>query len=109
MSRNEKRKFIRLVEGSQMSTNVALKKYDIPPSTYYRWKRKMKSMGAKGLQDNKPYRDRMWNQLLPYQVDRILEYATFSPELSSREILNRRAELKQKTILERKEVNCRMV
>ena len=86
MSRNEKLKFIRLVEGSQLSTASALKKYDIPPSTYYRWKRKMKSMGAKGLEDNKPYRAQVWNQLLPYQVDKILEYATFSPELSSREI-----------------------
>ena len=86
MSRNEKLKFIRLVEGSPLSTNAALKKYDIPTSTYYRWKRKMKSMGTKGLEDNRPYRARTWNQLLPDQVDKILEYATFSPELSSREI-----------------------
>jgi putative transposase len=86
MSKNEKLKFIRLVEGSQMSTAWALKKYDIPSSTYYRWRRKMKSMGVKGLEDNKPYRAVVWNQLLPDQIDKILEYATFNPELSSREI-----------------------
>jgi transposase InsO family protein len=86
MSRNEKLKFIRLVEGSQLSTAAALKKYDIPASTYHRWKRKMKSMGIQGLEDNKPYRARMWNQLLPDEIDKILEYATFNPELSSREI-----------------------
>jgi transposase InsO family protein len=46
----------------------------------------MKSMGIQGLEDNKPYRARMWNQLLPDEIDKILEYATFNPELSSREI-----------------------
>jgi len=43
-------------------------------------------MGIKGLEDNKPHRMRTWNQLLPQQVDKILEYATFYPELSCREI-----------------------
>ena len=86
MSRNEKLKFIRLVEGSELDTTSALKKYDIPPSTYYRWKRKMKLMGINGLEDNKPYRARIWNQLLPDEIDKILEFATFNPDLSSREI-----------------------
>jgi putative transposase len=86
MSRNDKLKFIRLVEGSQLSAAAALKKYAIPLSTYHRWKRKMKSMGIQGLEDNKPYRARMWNQLLPWQVDKIYEYATFNPECSSRQI-----------------------
>ena len=86
MSRNEKMKFIRLIEGSDLSISDALSKYDIPRSTYYRWKRNLKTMGTKGLEDNKPHRARTWNQLLPHQVDMILEYATFYPELSSREI-----------------------
>ncbi len=46
----------------------------------------MKSMGINGLEDNKPYRAKTWNQLLPDEIDKILEYATFNPELSSREI-----------------------
>jgi transposase InsO family protein len=86
MSRNEKMKFIRLIEGSALSISDALAKYDVPRSTYYRWKRNLKTMGTKGLEDNKPHRARTWNQLLPHQVDKILEYATFYPELSSREI-----------------------
>ena len=56
MSRNEKMKFIRLIEGSDLCIGDALAKYDVPRSTYYRWKRKLKSQGIKGLQDNKPYR-----------------------------------------------------
>jgi len=86
MSGAEKLKFIRLIEGSGLSTSDALAKYDVPQSTYYRWKRKLKTMGTKGLQNNKPHRARTWNQLLPRQLDKILEYATFYPELSCREI-----------------------
>jgi transposase len=86
MSRNEKLKFIRLIEGAELSASAALKKYDIPRSTYYRWKRKMQSQGVHGLQDNRPYRARTWNQLLPNELDKIYEYATLYPELSSREI-----------------------
>jgi transposase InsO family protein len=79
-------KFIRLIEGSEMSISDALAQYDVPRSTYYRWKRKLRKLGIKGLEDDKPHRARIWNQLLPWQVDKILEYATFFPELSSREI-----------------------
>jgi putative transposase len=86
MSRVEKMKFIRLIEGADMSVSGALAKYDVPRSTYYRWRRNLKSMGTKGLEDNKPHRAQTWNQLLPHQVDKILEYATFYPELSCREI-----------------------
>jgi transposase InsO family protein len=86
MSRNDKMKFIRLIEGSDLCISDALAKYDVPRSTYYRWKRKLKSQGIKGLQDNKPCRARTWNQLLPWQVDKVLEYATFNPEYSNREI-----------------------
>lgn len=86
MSRNDKMKFIRLIEGSQMSISDALARYDVPRSTYYRWKRKLRTLGIKGLEDNKPHRARTWNQLLPYQLDKILEYATFYTELSCREI-----------------------
>jgi transposase InsO family protein len=86
MSRNDKLKFLRLIEGSELSASAALKKYDIPRSTYYRWKRRMKSQGMQGLEDNRPYRARTWNQLLPKELDTIYEYALQCPELSSREI-----------------------
>ena len=72
MSRNDKMKFIRLIEGSELCISDALAKYDVPRSTYYRWKRKLLNQGIKGLQDNKPYISRTWNQLLPCQVDKIL-------------------------------------
>lgn len=86
MSRNRMMKFIRLIEGSELGISDALARYDIPRSTYYRWKRKLRTMGINGLQDNKPLQHRVWNSLLPEQIDKILEYATLYPEYSSREI-----------------------
>ncbi len=86
MSRAEKIKFIRLIEGADMSISDALAQYDVPRSSYYRWKRNLKAMGTKGLDDNKPHRARTWNQLLPGQVDKILEYAMLCRELSCGEI-----------------------
>ncbi len=49
MSRNDKMKFIRLIEGSELCISDALAKYDVPRSTYYRWKRKLRTQGIKGL------------------------------------------------------------
>jgi transposase InsO family protein len=86
MSRSEKMKFIRLIEGSDLGISGALNRFDIPRSTYYRWKRKLRTMGINGLQDNKPLQCKVWNSLPPEQVDKILEYATLYPEYSSREI-----------------------
>ena len=86
MIRNEKMKFIRLIEGSDLCISDALAKYDVPRGTYYRCKRKIRNQGIKGFADNRPYRARTWNQLLPWQIDKILEYAAFNPEYFSREI-----------------------
>jgi len=67
VSGNEKLKFIRLIESSETSISVALARYDLPRSTYYRWKRKLRTRGIQGLKDGKPHRARIWNQLLPRQ------------------------------------------
>jgi len=86
MSKHEKMEVIRQIESSDLSTSAALERSDIPRSTYYRWKSKLRTMGLQGLQDNKPHRARTWNQLLPYQEDVILETAYTNPDWSSRQI-----------------------
>ena len=86
MSKDEKMDIIRQVESSGLSIIQALKKLDMPRSTYYRWKHKLRTMGIHGLQDNKPCRARTWNQLLPHQEDMILKTAYTNPEWSSRHI-----------------------
>jgi putative transposase len=86
MAKYEKMEVIRLIESSQLNASQALERFDLPRTTYYRWKRKLRSMGLQGLQDNKPKRLKIWNQLLPEQVDTILEIAYSFPEWSSRQI-----------------------
>jgi transposase InsO family protein len=86
MSKEDKMNIIRQIESSQMSALDALEKLDMPKSTYYRWKKKLRNMGSSGLIDNKPYRARTWNQLLPHQEDEILEIAYANPDWVSRQI-----------------------
>ena len=86
MSKDKKMDIIRSIESSGLSISVALKKLDMPRSTYYRWKHKLRTMGLNGLKDNKPHRARTWNQLLPYEDDTILEVAYANPEWPSRQI-----------------------
>ncbi len=86
MSKDQKMDIIRHIESSGLSTSQALMKLDMPRSTYYRWKRKLRTIGLQGLKDNKPHRARTWNQLLPYEDDTILEVAYANPEWPSRQI-----------------------
>lgn len=86
MSQHDKMEIIRLVESSELSTAQTLNKYGIRSSTYYRWRYKWKIYGMPGLSDNKPHRQRQWNQLKPDEEQSIIEAALVSPEWSSREI-----------------------
>ena len=86
MSKDKKMDIIRQIESSQLSISQALKKLDMPRSTYYRWKQKLRAMGLQGLKDNKPHRVRTWNQLLPHEEDTILEVAYTNPDWPSRQI-----------------------
>jgi len=86
MSKDKKMDIIRHVESCGLSISEALKKLDMPRSTYYRWKHRLRTMGSLGLKDNKPHRARTWNQLLPHQEDDILEVAYTNQEWPSRQI-----------------------
>ena len=86
MTRQQKMDAIRLVESSPLSTTQALGRLDLPRSTYYRWKQKFQQQGHVGLQDNRPCHKRVWNQLRPQEVDKIVELACMQPDRSSREI-----------------------
>ncbi len=86
MSKDQKMDMIRTVESSGLSISQTLKTLDMPRSTYYRWKHKLRTIGLQGLKDNKPHRARTWNQLLPHDDDTILEVAYANPDWPSRQI-----------------------
>ena len=89
MARNRKLEMLRAVEGCGLPVSQALRRLDLPRSTYYRWKRRFRAHGIDGLRDGDPHvgrNGRVWNQLLPREEDRITEVALKKPQWSSREI-----------------------
>jgi transposase InsO family protein len=86
MSAKEKLELLRAVESSGLAVTVALRQLQIPTSTYYRWRRKFRAGGVPALCDQPPNRERVWNELLPPEREKILEVALVYPEWSSREI-----------------------
>lgn len=86
MSSYDKMEILSLIESSDLSKAHALQRLGIPKSTYYRWKHRFRSLGFKGLKDQKPKRNGSWNKLMPQQQDKILEIATFHPAWTSRQI-----------------------
>lgn len=86
MNIDEKMTLIFAVENSGFKIRDALKRLDIPKSTYYRWRAKYKRLGLDGLKDRRPTPKRQWNAITPEEKNRILELANEFPEMSSREI-----------------------
>ena len=86
MNVDEKLTLIMAIEQSGFTISEALKRLDIPRTTYYRWRSKMKHKGPSGLIDKRPVPKNQWNALTPREEETILEVAHEFPELSSREI-----------------------
>lgn len=59
---------------------------DLPPSTYYRWRRQFHTQGFEGLKDASPYQGHVWNQLLPEDQNKVLEVALPCPDWPPRQI-----------------------
>lgn len=87
MNVDEKMTLILAVEDSGFKVTEALKRLDIPRSSYYRWKSKLAREGLIGLVDKKPIPKQQWNSITPKEEEEtILDIADKNPELSSREI-----------------------
>lgn len=86
MNIDEKLTLLLAVEESGFSVKEALKRLDIPKSTYYRWRAKHRKHGKLGLQDQRPIPKRQWNAITSFEERRILEIADEYPEMSCREI-----------------------
>lgn len=86
MNIDEKLNLLNAVEESGFKITEALKRLDIPRSTYYRWKSQFRKHGREGLKDKSPGRFRNWNELLGSERKVIDEVADENPEWSSREV-----------------------
>lgn len=86
MNVDEKLTLLNAVEMSGFKITEALKKLDIPASTYYRWRSKYKRMGLSGLKDKKPSPTRQWNAITATERYRVIELAHDYPQFSAREL-----------------------
>ena len=86
MNIDEKLTLLYAVEMSGFKVTEALKKLDVPKSTYYRWRAKYRRFGEQGLRDRKSTPARQWNKITKDEEEAILEAADDNPEMSSREI-----------------------
>jgi putative transposase len=86
MNVDEKMTLLLAVEKSGFAITDALKRLDVPKSTYYRWRSKLRREGLIGLSDKRPIPKNQWNKITPDEESVILKLAEQRPELSSREI-----------------------
>jgi len=86
MNIDEKLTLLLAVENSGFNVSEALKRLDIPRTTYYRWRSKFKKGGKYGLKDKRPIAKRKWNALTDKERDKIIEFAYEYPEKSCREL-----------------------
>ena len=89
MSAEEKLDLMRTVESSPLSAAETLAKLDVPVSTYYRWRRRFRERGARGLKDRSPHEgrgSRVWNELPESDRREVYRKAMLHPDRSAREI-----------------------
>jgi len=84
-----KAEVLKLVERSPLSMRQTLIELEVPPATYYRWRRRHTEKGLEGLRDLPPRARRVWNRLPEEERGFIVCYALEHPSLSPREVAAR--------------------
>ena len=85
-SQSEKMEIIRLVEQSEIGVLRTLRELGLPKSTFYKWYAKYKEEGYDGLAAKPKQQRRYWNQLPPWERQRVVDIALDRPDLSPREL-----------------------
>jgi len=86
LSQTEKMEIIRIVEQSEVGVVRTLKELGIPTSTFYKWYAKYRDQGYDGLASAKRQQRRFWNQVPPWEVERVVQIALDRAEMSPREL-----------------------
>jgi len=85
-SQSEKMQIIRLVEESPVSVKQTLIELDINRSTFYDWYRRYQQGGYEALANRYRRPKQFWNQIPPWEKQRVVEIALEHPEKSPREL-----------------------
>jgi len=85
-SQSEKMQIIRLVEESPVSVKQTLIELNINRSTFYEWYRRYQQGGCEALANRYRPPNQFWNQIPPWEKQKIVEIALEHPEKSPREL-----------------------
>ena len=85
-SQSEKMEIIHLVEQSEIGVLRTLRELGLPKSTFYKWYARYKEKGFDGLAVKPKQQRRFWNQLPPWERQRVVDIALDKPDLSPREL-----------------------
>jgi len=77
---------IRLVESSSLSIKQTLAELNINRSTFYQWYRQYQEGGYDGLANRYRAPRQFWNEIPPWEKERVVEIALELPEKSPREL-----------------------
>jgi transposase InsO family protein len=77
---------IRLVESSPLSVKQTLTELNINRSTFYDWYRRYQEQGYEGLANQYRPPQQFWNEIPPWEKERVVELALELPEKSPREL-----------------------
>jgi len=86
VSASEKLELIHLVEGSSLSVRRTLAEIGLPRSTFYAWYKRYLEGGPEALEDRKPRRRAVWNQIPDRVRTQVIETALAHTALSPREL-----------------------
>ena len=85
-SQSEKMEIIRIVENSELSVKRTLEELDVNRSTFYEWYRRYQESGYDGLAPRYSPPNQFWNEIPPWERNKVVEVALDKPELSPREL-----------------------
>jgi transposase InsO family protein len=85
-SQSEKMEVIRLVESSPLSIKQTLAELDINRSTFYDWYRRYQEGGYDALANRYRPPKQFWNEIPPWEKQKVVEAALEHPEKSPREL-----------------------
>ena len=77
---------IRIVENSELSVKRTLEELEVNRSTFYEWYRRYQESGYDGLAPRYSPPNQFWNEIPPWERDKVVEVALDKPELSPREL-----------------------
>lgn len=85
-SQSEKMEIIRIVENSELSVKRTLEELGVNRSTFYKWYNRYEESGYDGLAPTYSPPRQFWNEIPPWEREKVVEEALDHPDKSPREL-----------------------